>query len=47
MDRPPIIMTNTLLFALSGLTALIAVPWYGLTQGYDLWQWSSFLLLFC
>ena len=47
MDRPPIIMTNTLLFALSGLTALIAVPWYGLTHGYDLWQWSSFLLLFC
>ena len=47
MDRPPIIMTNTLLFTLSGLTALIAVPWYGLTHGYDLWQWSSFLLLFC
>lgn len=23
MERPPIIMTNTLLFALSGLTALI------------------------
>ena len=47
MDRPPIIMTNTLLFALSGLTALIAVPWYGLTHGYDLWQWGCFLLLFC
>ncbi|MGY6039173.1 fatty acid desaturase [Aeromonas sp. AE23HZ002T15] len=47
MERPPIIMTNTLLFALSGLTALIAVPWYGLTHGYDLWQWLSFLLLFC
>ena len=47
MDRPPIIMTNTLLFALSGLTALIAVPWYGLSQGYDLWQWLCFLLLFC
>jgi stearoyl-CoA desaturase (delta-9 desaturase) len=40
-------MTNTLLFALSGLTALIAVPWYGLSQGYDLWQWLCFLLLFC
>lgn len=47
MERPPIIMTNTLLFALSGLTALIAVPWYGMTHGYDLWQWSCFLLLFC
>jgi stearoyl-CoA desaturase (Delta-9 desaturase) len=47
MERPPIIISNTLLFALTGLTALIAVPWYGLTQGFDAWQWASFLVLFC
>ncbi len=44
---PPIIFTNTLLFSLSGIVALIVVPWYGVSHGYDLWQWASFLLLFC
>jgi len=47
MARPPIILTNTLLFSLSGLVALVAVPWYGMSYGYDLWQWATFLLLFC
>lgn len=47
MARPPIILTNTLLFSLSGLVALVAVPWYGMSHGYDLWQWATFLLLFC
>ncbi|MFM5502246.1 fatty acid desaturase [Aeromonas veronii] len=47
MARPPIIFTNTLLFSLSGIVALIVVPWYGMSHGYDLWQWASFLLLFC
>ena len=47
MARPPIILTNTLLFSLSGIVALIVVPWYGMSHGYDLWQWASFLLLFC
>ena len=46
MARPPIILTNTLLFSLSGIVALIVVPWYGMSHGYDLWQWASFLLLF-
>ena len=33
------------LVVIAPLAALIAVPWYGMTHGYDLWQWGSFLLL--
>lgn len=47
MAKPPIIITNTLLFSLSGLVALVAVPWYGMSHGYDIWQWVTLLLLFC
>lgn len=49
MQKPPINWTNTLLFSLTPLAAVILVPWYGFSQGYDLYEWIVFVLLmgFC
>ncbi|OIN04787.1 acyl-CoA desaturase [Oceanisphaera psychrotolerans] len=46
MRKPPLLWTNLLLFSGSGLAAMVLVPWYGLTQGYDGWQWLAMLTLF-
>jgi len=40
--KPPLIWTNALLFILTGLVALIAVPWYGFTKGFSLGSWAFF-----
>ena len=49
MQKPPVNWKNTLLFTLTPLFAVTLVPWYGLTHGYDLYEWVVFVLLmgFC
>lgn len=49
MQKPPVNWTNTLLFSLTPLLAVTLVPWYGFTEGYDLYEWVVFILLmgFC
>ena len=37
--RAPLIWTNILLFSLTFLAAVVAVPWYGLTHGYSAGAW--------
>ncbi len=48
-EKPPINWVNTLLFTLTPLFAVTLVPWYGLTHGYSLYDWSAAILLtgFC
>ena len=43
----PRLWTTTLLFSISMLTALIAVPWYGFAHGYSVgaWCWYAFFLI--
>lgn len=45
-EKPPRIWTTTLLFSITGLLAVTAVPWYGFTHGYDgaAWAWFAFFL---
>ena len=38
MNKPKILWINTLLFSITGLIALIGVPWYGIVYGYDGYQ---------
>lgn len=47
--KPPIIWINLMVLGIPPLVTLIAVPWYGLTHGYDLFEWLWFLVLlsFC
>src|SRR5262245_27220823 len=40
--KPPLIWTNALLFLITGLVALIAVPWYGFAKGYSVGAWAFF-----
>ena len=49
MPKAPINWTNTILFTLTPLFAVTLVPYYGLTQGYGVYEWSVFILLmgFC
>ena len=44
MKKPPIIWTNILVLFLTPAAALIFVPLYGFTIGYDLFEWSMFIL---
>lgn len=43
--RPRLIWTTTLMFSLTALVALIAVPWYGIAHGYSLSAWIAFGVL--
>jgi stearoyl-CoA desaturase (delta-9 desaturase) len=46
-DAPaPLIWSRVLMFVLTFATAVIAVPWYGITHGYSLagWVWFAVLL---
>ncbi|MGL4749634.1 MAG: acyl-CoA desaturase, partial [Shewanella sp.] len=45
MNKPPIIWLNVILFSLTFLSAVILVPWYGLTQGYGASEWIAFVVL--
>jgi stearoyl-CoA desaturase (delta-9 desaturase) len=49
MQKAPRNWTNTLLFTLTPLFAITLVPYYGLTHGYDLYEWIVFIVLmgFC
>ncbi|WP_018952549.1 acyl-CoA desaturase [Thioalkalivibrio sulfidiphilus] len=40
--RPRLLWTTTLMFSLTALVALIAVPWYGIAHGYSLSAWIAF-----
>ena len=46
MRKPPVLWTNLILFSTTALATLVLVPWYGLTRGYDGWQWLAMLMLF-
>lgn len=35
MKKPNIIWLNVLIFSITGIVALIGVPWYGIVHGYD------------
>ena len=37
--RPPLIPVNVAIFVMLPLLALVAVPWWGFSHGYDGWQW--------
>jgi stearoyl-CoA desaturase (Delta-9 desaturase) len=41
-QRPPLIWTNALMFALTLGAAAVTVPWYGLTHGYSTADWVVF-----
>lgn len=47
--KPPIRWLNLVVLGLPPLIALTVVPWYGLTHGYDLYEWMWFLVFmaFC
>lgn len=42
--KPPIIWLNVLVLGLTFLVAVTVVPWYGLTYGYDLFEWTLFFI---
>ena len=45
--KPPLIILNLLIFTLTGLLTLIAVPWYGVVHGYSagIWAFAIFFLV--
>lgn len=42
--RPPLLMVQTLVFALTFLVALIGVPWYQYAVGFDSTAWIAFVV---
>ncbi|HEY1900428.1 MAG TPA: fatty acid desaturase [Steroidobacteraceae bacterium] len=46
-EKPPLIILNVMIFALTALITLIAVPWYGIVHGYSagLWAFFAFFLI--
>jgi len=47
--KPPINWVPSIMFLISTLGVLVAVPWYGFTQGYSSEAWIAFIVLnfFC
>ena len=45
MNKPNLIWLNVLIFSITGLVALIGVPWYGLVYGYDGYEEDIFQIL--
>lgn len=43
--KPPILWTQTLMFTVTLAVVLVAVPWYGLTNGYHWSIWLGFVLV--
>ena len=43
--KPPMIVLNVMIFTLTALVTLIAVPWYGIVHGYSATLWVLFPLL--
>jgi len=48
-SKPPIRKLNLAVLGIPPLIAVTVVPWYGITYGYDRFEWISFLVLmvFC
>lgn len=44
MKKPRILWLNSLTFLFTGLGAMILVPWYGFSHGYDALQWLLMLV---
>lgn len=44
MTKPTFNVTNSLVLIATPLVALIAVPWYGFTVGFDGFEWTMFFL---
>ena len=42
MDKPRLLYVNAAILLLSPIAALIIVPLYGFTVGYDAFEWSVF-----
>ena len=45
--NPPLRWLNLAVLGIPVLVALTLVPWYGLTHGYDAFEWGGFFLLLC
>ena len=45
--KPPLIWTNVLVFLLTNLITLVAVPWYGFAHGFSAAAWISFAVFAC
>jgi stearoyl-CoA desaturase (delta-9 desaturase) len=43
----PLVWTNILVFALTMLGAVVAVPWYGIVHGYGTAAWLAFAVFLC
>jgi stearoyl-CoA desaturase (delta-9 desaturase) len=43
-EQAPRIWATTLMFAITFLAALVAVPWYGLTHGFSTGAWVLFVV---
>ncbi|KZY67248.1 acyl-CoA desaturase [Oleiphilus sp. HI0071] len=43
-SKPKILWVNVLFFLITGLFAVVVVPWYGIVEGYDLFQVVAALL---
>jgi stearoyl-CoA desaturase (Delta-9 desaturase) len=41
-EKPPLIVLNAIIFSVTGLITLIAVPWYGIVHGYSAGIWAFF-----
>ena len=46
MKKPPIILTNVLVFIITGAIALLAVPLWAVTMGFDTTEVVTAVVLF-
>jgi stearoyl-CoA desaturase (delta-9 desaturase) len=46
-EKPPLIVLNVMIFVLTALVTVIAVPWYGIVHGYSagIWAFFAFFLI--
>ncbi len=45
--KPRLLLLNASVFLITFLMAVIAVPWYGIVNGYSGWLWVAFIVSFC
>ncbi|MCL6270638.1 fatty acid desaturase [Sansalvadorimonas sp. 2012CJ34-2] len=43
--KPPIILVTNLLFSLTFLAAVVLVPWYGVSHGYEVFDWIMLVVI--
>ena len=46
-EQPRLLWLNIAVFALTTLTAVVAVPWFGIVNGYSTAAWVSFVVFLC